>query len=49
MMSYRSENFHDFLRVALQKDPLKRPPATKLLKVALCHVISCDVMLLLIA
>ena len=39
----RSENFHDFLRVALQKDPLKRPPAVKLLKVSLSHVMSCDV------
>lgn len=45
----RSENFHDFLRVALQKDPLKRPPAAKLLKVTLPHVMCDDVVLLLIA
>ena len=45
MHNYRSEDFHDFLRVALQKDPRKRPPATKLLKVTLSHMISCDLIM----
>ena len=39
MLLCRSEDFHDFLQMALQKDPRKRPPAAKLLKVTLSHVI----------
>ena len=31
-----SENFHDFLRNALMKDPKRRPTAAELLKVR-CH------------
>ena len=29
-----SENFHDFLRAALQKDPRRRPSAAELLRVS---------------